>query len=52
MTLGRWLDMRGIQISSYPAKSRNSVARGKRPLDVGKGLVSAAPVLFAARGAV
>jgi hypothetical protein len=42
MTLGRWLDMRGIQISSYPAKARNAVARAKRPLDIGKGLVSAA----------
>jgi hypothetical protein len=50
MTLGRWLDMRGIQVSSYPAKSRNSVARSKRPLDVGKGMVSAAPHGICSKG--
>jgi hypothetical protein len=42
MTLGRWLDMRGIQINSYPGKARSTVARSRRPLDIGKGLVSAA----------
>ncbi|KAF6264500.1 hypothetical protein COO60DRAFT_128213 [Scenedesmus sp. NREL 46B-D3] len=41
MTLGRWLDMRGIQVNSYPAKFRNSVSRAKRPLDIGKGLLTA-----------
>ncbi|WIA28561.1 hypothetical protein OEZ86_011101 [Tetradesmus obliquus] len=44
MTLGRWLDMRGIQISSYPAKSRAATQRAKRPLDISKALMTAAGV--------
>eukprot|EP00775_Hariotina_reticulata_P010450 gene10450-10609_t len=35
MTLGRWLDMRGLQISSHPLKARSSTQRFKRPADVG-----------------
>jgi hypothetical protein len=43
LTLGRWLDMRGLQITSHPLKGRSSTARFKRPADVGgRGIVSAA----------
>lgn len=50
MTLGRWLDMRGIQISSYPAKSRAATQRAKRPLDISKALVGGAAAAQDASG--